>query len=203
MMQMIKGIDIILYNAEGIAETVRNVLVGEPTENGFVLAIPKGDIHNWLDAKVEFFGRIFRTVGFPKEGIEDNIPLVWNKQVSVLQLSTNTNLTLYEKDTYIQHIFKDVLFVDNRGKIVNKTGEQVKGNAEINIYAPNITDNYIPKIGDIVVGGDCDFAFDTSSQQAVSESFKTFRKEYPKYAVISSVSQTINAVKSDYKIIAG
>lgn len=203
MLPSMKGIDVCVSDAAGTQETVANVLVGEPTGDGFTLAIPKGDAHNWLDAKVEFFGRKFRTVGYPKEGIENNMPLAWNKQVRVLQLTANADMTVYEKDTYRRHVFKEVLYVDNRGSVVSKTGERVKGSVEISVYAPNITDSYLPKIGDLVVGGDCNFEFDMSSQQTISESFKAFRKAYPAYAVISSVTQTINAVKSDYEITAG
>lgn len=47
------------------------------------LAIPKGDTHDWVNAKVSFFGRTFKTVGIPIEGILDMIPLDWNKKVKV------------------------------------------------------------------------------------------------------------------------
>lgn len=49
----------------------------------YTLAIPKGDDHSWIDTKVDFFGRTWRTFGFPIEGIEENIPLNWNKKVQV------------------------------------------------------------------------------------------------------------------------
>lgn len=75
---------------------VENVLVGNPTTDDIVtstnlygkkavytLAIPKGDTHNWLDTEVVFFGRKWRTFGFPTEGIEDLIPLDWNKKIMV------------------------------------------------------------------------------------------------------------------------
>lgn len=47
------------------------------------LAIPKGDMHKWENARVVFFGRVFSVVGIPTEGIEEMIPLSWNKKVSV------------------------------------------------------------------------------------------------------------------------
>lgn len=49
----------------------------------YQLAIPKGDTHNWNNADVEFFGHKWHTVGLPVEGIESNIPLCWNKKVTV------------------------------------------------------------------------------------------------------------------------
>ena len=49
----------------------------------YTLAIPKGDTHEWENKKVEFFGRVWRTVGFAYEGIESMIPLDWNRKVQV------------------------------------------------------------------------------------------------------------------------
>ena len=108
-MPMIKGIPVVLYvkqqkgvdgfNApvyEEIPEVVKNVLVAPSSADEIVnsqelhgkkavytLAIPKGDVHNWEDVVVEFFGRKWKTFGFPTEGIEDNMPLSWNKKVMV------------------------------------------------------------------------------------------------------------------------
>lgn len=104
-----RGIDIVLYDKvqtgvdpfnhpvyEDVAETVSNVLVGEPSTQeivdtvnltgkvlAYTLAIPKGDTHTWTDRKVSFFGETFRTIGAPTQGIEDLIPLSWNKKVRV------------------------------------------------------------------------------------------------------------------------
>ena len=76
------------------ATNVDNVLVGSPTDQevldvlnltgrkvSYVLGIPKGDTHDWTDRKVTFFGKTFRTIGEPTEGIEGLIPLEWNKKV--------------------------------------------------------------------------------------------------------------------------
>lgn len=81
---------------ETLQEVVENVLVGEPSAEdvvnelnlsgkriAYTLAIPKGDTHVWEDTEVKFFGRKFRTIGLPTEGIEENLPLSWNKKVKV------------------------------------------------------------------------------------------------------------------------
>lgn len=47
------------------------------------LAVPKGDTHNWQDARIEFFGEEWLSFGIPIEGIEENIPTDWNKKVQV------------------------------------------------------------------------------------------------------------------------
>ena len=106
---MIHGITVSLYvktqtgtddfGAPVFEETpkeVCNVLVGEPTSEDIVsslqlygkriaytLAIPNGDEHDWEDVTVEFFGQKFRTYGGVTQGIEEMIPLVWNKKVKV------------------------------------------------------------------------------------------------------------------------
>ena len=108
---MLKGIDITLYTKKQTGEdgfhnpvyeetsvTVLYVLVGEPSADeittelqltgrrlAYTLAIPKGDTHNWDDAKVEFFGQTFRTCGGVVQGIESMIPLCWNKKVQVVR----------------------------------------------------------------------------------------------------------------------
>ena len=50
----------------------------------YQLGIPKGDTHNWTAGKkVRFFDRDWRIIGIPTQGIEDMIPLSWNKKVQV------------------------------------------------------------------------------------------------------------------------
>lgn len=46
----------------------------------YTLAVPKGDEHVWQDQMVCFFGETWHVIGFPKEGIEENIPLDWNQK---------------------------------------------------------------------------------------------------------------------------
>lgn len=49
----------------------------------YTLAIPKGDTHDWENKEVKFFNQRWRTFGIPLEGIEELIPLDWNKKVMV------------------------------------------------------------------------------------------------------------------------
>lgn len=92
-----KGIDGFNRPTDEVSqEVVENVLVGEPSAEdvvnelnlsgkriAYTLAIPKGDTHVWEDTEVEFWGMKFKTVGIPTQGIDDNIPLQWNKKVKV------------------------------------------------------------------------------------------------------------------------
>ena len=106
---MIHGIPVTLYTVQQTgsdgfgapiyketAVTVDNVLVA-PASNTeilettnlygkkavYTLGIPKGDTHVWEGRKVSFFGQDFRVFGIPQQGIDDLIPLDWNKKVMV------------------------------------------------------------------------------------------------------------------------
>lgn len=108
-MAKIKGIPVILYKRkevdkdpigepiyEEVETEVDNVLISPTSTDDIVnnhelygktavytLAIPKDDENDWVDAKVKFFGKKWRTFGLPLEGIEELIPLDWNKKVMV------------------------------------------------------------------------------------------------------------------------
>ena len=49
----------------------------------YELCIPKGNTLDWCDKRVEFFGKTWKTFGFPQEWIEENVPLDWNRKVKV------------------------------------------------------------------------------------------------------------------------
>ena len=109
MASLIKGTTVILYDKvqsgtdefgravyEETAVEVENVLIAPAsgTEvldttsvNGkkavYTLGIPKDDEHEWDDRTVEFFGQKWRTFGFSTYGMEDLIPLDWNRKVQV------------------------------------------------------------------------------------------------------------------------
>lgn len=77
-------------------ETVEDVLVMPMSETEILdtlnltgkkaiykLAIPKGDTHEWENRRVSFFGKSWRVIGKPVEGIEALLPLRWNRQIRV------------------------------------------------------------------------------------------------------------------------
>lgn len=103
---MIKGIPVILYEKTEAGKDefdhlvykeapviVKNVLVAPASITEILdamnltgkkavynIAIPKGDRHTWQDCRVDFFGQSWRVIGFPQQGIEENIPLDWNQK---------------------------------------------------------------------------------------------------------------------------
>lgn len=81
---------------ETFEREVDNVLVGQPTTDDitnslelygkkavYTLGIPKGDMHDWENKTVSFFGQKWRTFGYVIQGIEDMVPLEWNKKIMV------------------------------------------------------------------------------------------------------------------------
>lgn len=108
-MAILKGIEIILMDKveNGVDEfnhpifvdkeiVVKNVLVASvKTEDvtnivnltgkkaEYQLGIPKCDKNTWENREVIFFGRKWRTIGIPQEGIESMIPLSWNRKIMV------------------------------------------------------------------------------------------------------------------------
>lgn len=106
---MLKGITVILVSKQKTGEdpfgapvygeieiAVDNVLVAPTSSDDMVnqlnltgrkavytLAIPKGDDNAWENQEVRFFGERWRVFGIPLQGIDDLIPLSWNKKVTV------------------------------------------------------------------------------------------------------------------------
>lgn len=70
-----------------VAPTSSDDVINELSLSGrkavYTLAIPKGDMHDWEEKEVLFFGKRWRAFGIPLEGMEHLIPLSWNKKVMV------------------------------------------------------------------------------------------------------------------------
>ena len=81
-----KDVEITIDNvivAPATTEDVTNQLSLTGKKISYTLGIPKGDTHDWEEKEVRFFGKKWKTVGIPLEGIEAMIPLEWNKKVMV------------------------------------------------------------------------------------------------------------------------
>ena len=74
--------NVLVAPSSSIEVTDQNNLDGRRSD--YILAIPKGDTHEWTAGKkVGFFDKEWRIVEIPEEGIEWLIPLSWNKKVKV------------------------------------------------------------------------------------------------------------------------
>lgn len=108
-MVLIKGIEVILVDKvqDGVDDfnhpifvdreiKVKNVLVAPSSTDDvtnavnltgkkaeYTLGIPKGDTNDWENKEVIFFGKKWRTLGIPQQGIESLVPLKWHKKVMV------------------------------------------------------------------------------------------------------------------------
>lgn len=83
---VVKDVEILVDNvlvSPSSTDDVTNQLSLTGKKAVYTLAIPKGDLHDWENKEVIFFGQKWRTVGFATEGIESMIPLDWNKKVMV------------------------------------------------------------------------------------------------------------------------
>jgi hypothetical protein len=106
---MIRGISVILYERHIVGKdefdhplyqetpvTVDNVLVAPASTTEILdtlnltgkkavynIAIPKEDDHTWKNCRVDFFDTSWQVIGFPQQGIEENIPLEWNQKWQV------------------------------------------------------------------------------------------------------------------------
>lgn len=75
----IKNVIIAQPSTEDVEATIN--LTGRKAE--YLLGIPKGDKHDWDGKEVEFYGKTWRVIGTPTQGMPHMMPLDWNKKVLV------------------------------------------------------------------------------------------------------------------------
>ena len=83
---VVKDVEILVDNvlvAPATTEDVTNQMSLTGKKISYTIGIPKGDLHDWEEKEVRFFGKRWKTVGIPLEGIEELTPLEWNKKVMV------------------------------------------------------------------------------------------------------------------------
>ena len=83
---VVKDVEITIENvivAPATTDDVTNQMSLTGKKISYTLGIPKGDTHDWENKEVRFFGKRWKTVGLPLEGIESMMPLEWNKKVMV------------------------------------------------------------------------------------------------------------------------
>ena len=83
---VVKDVEILVDNVlvtPATTEDVTNQMSLTGKKISYTLGIQKGDMHDWENKEVRFFGKRWKTVGVPLEGIESMIPLEWNKKVMV------------------------------------------------------------------------------------------------------------------------
>ena len=83
---VVKDVEILVDNVlvtPATTEDVTNQMSLTGKKISYTIGIPKWDMHDWENKEVRFFNQRWRVFGIPLEGIEDLIPLDWNKKVMV------------------------------------------------------------------------------------------------------------------------
>ena len=83
---VVKDVEITIDNvivSPATTEDVTSQMSVTGKKISYTLGIPKGDNNDWENKEVRFFGKRWKTVGIPLEGIESMMPLEWNKKVMV------------------------------------------------------------------------------------------------------------------------
>lgn len=75
----VKNVLVVPSSTDDVTNTVN--LTGKKAE--YTLGVPKGDTNDWENKEVIFFGKKWRTIGIPQQGIESLVPLNWHKKVMV------------------------------------------------------------------------------------------------------------------------
>jgi hypothetical protein len=75
-------VDNILIEPTGDQEILDTVNL-HGREAKYTLHIPKGDVHEWEDTEVVFYGERWRTIGKGRDWMAENTPGPWNKKVLV------------------------------------------------------------------------------------------------------------------------
>lgn len=102
---------------------------------------------------------------------------------------TNADITLYlyqEDGSYKRTPIEKVFWSDSKQSNVKETGLTSADSAKIMIPISSANDLEFTTAKDLVVKGIIEFEFDTTSQQTISESYKTLTATYDVHTVSSA-----------------
>lgn len=90
---------------------------------------------------------------------------------------TNSSCTIYREKSFERVFIPECFWQDYRGKTVGMGG--FAENNSVIIYIPEVYGELAPKLGDMMVRGNCTFTFDMKSEKTVSDGVKTLRTSDP------------------------
>lgn len=92
--------------------------------------------------------------------------------------NADCTLYLYNKATqgFTRHIINGVYWRENKAGNVLRSGLQTADSTTIYLYSDDVKPLTVAK--DMLVRGICDFDFDNTNQQTISESMKNFKNTY-------------------------
>ncbi|MFR2137235.1 MAG: DUF6751 family protein [Pseudoruminococcus massiliensis] len=99
--------------------------------------------------------------------------------------NADCTLYLYNKATqgFTRHIINGVYWRENKAGNVLRSGLQTADSTTIYLYSDDVKPLTVAK--DMLVRGVCDFDFDNTNQQTISESMKNFKNTYNAVTVMS------------------
>lgn len=100
-----------------------------------------------------------------------------------MMINADCTLYRYENGKYNRYVIYGVYWRENKAGNVLKSGLQTADSTMVYLYSGEVIPQSVTK--DIIVKGICDFEFDNTSQQTVSESMKAFREQYNFVTVMS------------------
>ena len=102
-------------------------------------------------------------------------------------MMTNADFTLYLYDKatggYTRYFISGVYWRENKAGNVLKSGLQTADSTTVYLYSDKVVPDSPTK--DMLVKGKCDFVFDNTSPQTISESKKRFDTEHSHVTVMS------------------
>lgn len=105
--------------------------------------------------------------------------------------------TLYKYNGigFDRHYISSCHWQENRASNVLKSG--LESADSVTVYIQNESLTVVPETAsfDMLVKGECDFEFDNTNPQTVSESMKEFRKQYPHFVTVSSIDNKLYGLK--------
>ncbi len=102
-------------------------------------------------------------------------------------MMTNADCTLYKYDGatggFIRHFISGVYWRENKTGNVLKGGLQTSDSTTVYLYSDNVVPSTPTR--DMLVKGNCDYTFNNTSEQTISQSLNQFRKSYNFVTVMS------------------
>ena len=96
---------------------------------------------------------------------------------------------------YDRYYISSCHWQENRASNIIKSGLQSADSVTVYIQKEDLTVAPETASFDMIIKGQCDFEFDNTSQQSVSESMKEFRKQYPQFVTVSSIDNKLYGLK--------
>lgn len=106
-------------------------------------------------------------------------------------VNSDCTLYLFDKSTggFTRHFISGVYWDSSKASNVLKSGLQSVDSTTVYLYSDTVKPLTASK--DMLVKGYCEFEFDNTSANTISESMKHFREQYPDFVTVSSIDDAM------------